>query len=122
MTQSTDTTTPPAKPVRVQLRRIKGWRMPANTVKVDRSTRYGNPFTVEWARHSGYAGTEAQLTATCLWEFRMAIETREPGFTKLVSSLDALRGKNLACWCSPEKACHADVLLWIVSKDAADPA
>ena len=29
-------------PVRVQLRRTKGWRMPENTVKVDRTTRYGN--------------------------------------------------------------------------------
>ncbi|MBF9653902.1 DUF4326 domain-containing protein, partial [Streptococcus pseudopneumoniae] len=33
-------------PVRIQLRRTKGWRMPANTVKVDRTTIYGNPFRV----------------------------------------------------------------------------
>lgn len=31
-------------PVRVQLSRRAGWRMPENTVKVDRSTRFGNPF------------------------------------------------------------------------------
>lgn len=30
-------------PHRVQLSRKKGWRMPPNTVKVDRSTRWGNP-------------------------------------------------------------------------------
>src|SRR5690606_7826441 len=29
---------------RVQLSRRKGWRMPPNTVKVDRSTRWGNPY------------------------------------------------------------------------------
>lgn len=29
---------------RIQLSRQKGWRMPENTVKVDRSTRWGNPF------------------------------------------------------------------------------
>jgi hypothetical protein len=32
-------------PVRVQLSRKKGWKMPENTVKVDRSTRFGNPIT-----------------------------------------------------------------------------
>lgn len=33
-------------PTRIQLSRSKGWRMPANTVKVDRSTRWGNPWKV----------------------------------------------------------------------------
>ena len=32
---------------RIQLRRTKGWRMPANTLKVDRSTIFGNPFISE---------------------------------------------------------------------------
>lgn len=34
-------------PVRVQLKRTKGWRMPENTVKVDRTTKWGNPFRLE---------------------------------------------------------------------------
>jgi hypothetical protein len=33
-----------AVPRRLQLQRSKGWRMPANTVKVDRSTLFGSPF------------------------------------------------------------------------------
>lgn len=33
-----------AMPKRVQLQRGKGWRMPPNTRKVDRSTAFGNPF------------------------------------------------------------------------------
>lgn len=36
-----------ARPVRIQLRRTKGWRMPPNTVKVDRSTVFGNPCTCQ---------------------------------------------------------------------------
>ena len=32
-----------AGPRRVQLRRSKGWTMPPDTVKVDRTTRWGNP-------------------------------------------------------------------------------
>jgi hypothetical protein len=34
------------KPVRIQRRRAKGWRLPDNTVVVDRSTPWGNPFVV----------------------------------------------------------------------------
>jgi hypothetical protein len=30
------------QPQRIQLKRTKGWRMPANTVKVDRTTRWAN--------------------------------------------------------------------------------
>lgn len=30
-------------PKRIRLSRAKGWRMPVNTVKVDRSTKWGNP-------------------------------------------------------------------------------
>ena len=33
-------------PQRIQLKRTKGWRMPDDTVKVDRSSRWGNPFVV----------------------------------------------------------------------------
>ena len=33
-------------PKRIQLSRKKGWRMPPNTVKVDRSTKWGNPFII----------------------------------------------------------------------------
>jgi hypothetical protein len=33
-------------PERIQLSRAKGWRMPPNTVKVDRSTVYGNPWGI----------------------------------------------------------------------------
>lgn len=32
------------RPIRIQLSRAKGWKMPENTVKVDRSTKWGNPW------------------------------------------------------------------------------
>lgn len=34
-------------PQRLQLRRTKGWRIPPGAVKVDRSTRWGNPFAAD---------------------------------------------------------------------------
>ena len=38
--------TPSVQPQRIQLSRRAGWKMPPNTVKVDRSTKWGNPFIV----------------------------------------------------------------------------
>ncbi|WP_425065571.1 DUF4326 domain-containing protein [Reyranella sp.] len=38
-------------PHRIQLSRAKGWRMPANAVKVDRTTRWGNPFDFRRAEY-----------------------------------------------------------------------
>lgn len=35
-----------SKPVRIQRKRTKGWKMPANTVYVGRPTKWGNPFVV----------------------------------------------------------------------------
>ena len=34
------------KPIRIQRKRTKGWRMPANTVYVGRPSKFGNPFTL----------------------------------------------------------------------------
>lgn len=31
-------------PERIQLKRVKGWRLPEGAVKVDRATKWGNPF------------------------------------------------------------------------------
>jgi hypothetical protein len=44
-------------PERIRLSRGKGWRMPPNTVKVDRSTRWGNPFRAGDIVHRGLAFT-----------------------------------------------------------------
>lgn len=110
-------------PQRIQLKRIKGWRMPANTMKVDRSTIYGNPFGSEartpkeavamfedwltdphWKQHAG--ASYPSFIAKQLEERRREV----------LSSLPCLRGFNLGCWCAmPEEGepdvCHGVVLL-----------
>jgi hypothetical protein len=86
-------------PERIQLKRTKGWRMPENTVKVDRTTRWGNPFPVEWFDGDAARAVEA---------FRAFVN---PGSPLAVSIPLNLRGKNLACWCALDAPCHADVLL-----------
>lgn len=84
-------------PQRIQLKRTKGWRMPENTVKVDRTTKWGNPWTFE---NSGNVHPV----------MRFACETAP------LMDLSPLRGKNLACWCKPNAECHADILLELANK------
>lgn len=92
-------------PERIQLRRTKGWRMPPNTVKVDRSTEWGNPFSV----------TPEYSAEDAVRDFRSYVEG---GLLNGVGyPLTALRGKNLACWCKPGEPCHADVLLEMANAD-----
>ena len=58
------------RPTRAQLRRTKGWRMPPNTVKVDRSTRWGNPYPVG----SMSLGTRVTDAADAVRRFRKHLE------------------------------------------------
>ena len=103
-------------PVRIQLRCTKGWRMPPNTVKVDRATKWGNPFRVGDVKHFGpaYSGRDelietpehaCRLFRAHMFNLRSATELIAP-----------LRGKNLACWCPLDAPCHADVLLELANK------
>jgi hypothetical protein len=63
--------------------------MPPNTVKVDRTTKWGNPHRcTPWMDVA---------------RFRKDVAPNLP--------ITELRGKNLACWCKPGEPCHADVLL-----------
>lgn len=98
------------KPKRIQLSRKKGWRMPANTVKVTRPGKWGNPFVVQFDPHADYS---PQNACEAVKIFRESI-----GGLKRLAIREELRGKNLACWCSTEPGtfCHADVLLEIANK------
>lgn len=86
--------------------------MPPNTVKVDRSTRWGNPFVV------GKHGTAEQ----CVHLFQMLscgyfavdkdnLEEQRRSLAVLKHAREQLAGQNLACWCKPGKPCHVDTLL-----------
>lgn len=108
-------------PVRIQMKRTKGWRMPPNTVKVDRTTKWGNPFTAEGAREAGYLGDAGELSARCVsafrvwlgrhWQINWAGSESAARRGAILEGIAELRGKNLACWCPLDKPCHADVLL-----------
>jgi len=115
-------------PVRVQLRRTKGWRMPENTVSVARPGRFGNPFTLEGCRDAGYHGDDTVIARRCVEAFRVWLgpmwrnnwdgDESELKRAALLAGMPALRGKNLACWCKPGDPCHADALLELANGPA----
>lgn len=94
--------------------------MPVNTVVVDRTTKWGNPFVI---------GQRGMTRAECLYSYRALFAGFinvscgvEPGIQELYfayvkQNIHRLRGKNLACWCplvdkdGNHVPCHADVLL-----------
>ncbi|MCL2092991.1 MAG: DUF4326 domain-containing protein [Treponema sp.] len=87
-------------PKRIQRKRTKGWRMPPDTIYVGRGSRWGNPFT----------GPNAVKQFE---ELMMANNKARTNYMQML--IDQLRGKDLACWCSLEKPCHADILLMLAN-------
>jgi hypothetical protein len=97
-------------PERIQLRRVKGWRMPENTVKVDRTTMWGNRWQIgSWSNTLGRE-VETVQEAIDLYRRLMWVQPHETAWVR-----ERLRGKNLACWRKPGEPCHADVLLEIAN-------
>ena len=90
------------EPKRIQRKRTKGWRMPEGAVYVGRPTDFGNP-------HS-FIGSTPEI-ATKLFEEHLLTE---PGLLEL--AIKKLKGKDLACFCPLNQACHADILLRYVNR------
>ena len=113
-------------PKRIKLSRAKGWRLPPHTVKVDRTTRFGNPYVIgspidmKQVRRWGWnispggqcivCGDAAQAVA----KFRHALfwDSAIHDFVR-----NELSGKDLACWCELDQPCHADALMEIANSD-----
>lgn len=109
---------------RIQRKRTKGWKMPANTVAVCRPGYWGNPFAVSvfGLEHAirlyrdmvrGFWNVRALDVphAIAATELRDGWLRRFQGEHPLEAARVVLRGKNLACWCPLDQPCHADVLL-----------
>jgi Domain of unknown function (DUF4326) len=124
-------------PERMQLRRSRGWRKPADTIAVVRPSKWGNPFTA------------AEHGALAVARFRRLLADRRdapaPNARHPYPSDEQIRaelaGHDLACWCPlPVRrrdgvtalaaplgiavpahidGCHADVLLRVV--DGGEP-
>lgn len=129
-------------PRRIQLRRTKGWRMPPNTVKVDRTTKWGNPYMVErvsgqlWETRFRPHGLRGIIHPSKNDAAKQAVDMFRAG-PALHMELGPLRGKNQACWCNlcdvhkdgkplgveclDCSPCHADVTLELANAPPAEP-
>lgn len=90
--------------------------MPENTVKVDRSTVWGNPFRigdrVQAAPDLPVAVCFSQAEAVDAYRQLLELPMMSAFRVQIITNL---RGKNLACWCKLGSPCHADVLLEIAN-------
>src|SRR6185369_5861865 len=89
-------------PERIQRKRIKGWKMPANTVSVCRPGRWGNPRRV--GMYKNYDAAEAVydyrrwLDRAIGTESWCSVYGKPPTCEEIRAELG---GKNLACFCQP---------------------
>lgn len=105
-------------PLRIQRKRVKGWKMPANTVNCTRPGRNGNHYvvwkddddlwTVSWrgCHYMPKENTKEAALAFAVEKFRDDIETEGPHNYLFVDPVPThsdiirdLRGHNLACFC-----------------------
>lgn len=97
-------------PIRIQRKRIKGWRMPENTVSITRPGKFGNPFKIGlW---SEYLGRKCEDIGDCIVSFEKKVNGSY-SFKRIIKR--ELKGKDLACWYKEGDPCHADILLEIAN-------
>lgn len=110
-------------PKRFQLSRRAGWRMPPNSVKCDRTTKFGNPFMVaDYGQPEAVASFRTLMTCE-----EVDIQARWPERAgelmawrrRILENLDALTGSDLGCWCRLDQPCHVEVLLDLANRDRA---
>ncbi len=89
--------------------------MPDNAVYVGRPTKFGNPFPL-----SDYDGFDNGRDL-CLEDFIVGLQNPQehPWADWILKHAGELKGKDLACWCSIDQACHADVLLALANHGEA---
>jgi hypothetical protein len=93
-------------PVRLQQKRVKGWRKPQNAVVISRPSKWGNPFHID-AEHDRSAVVRM---------FREWIAGSDPAAVKMRNEIGELRGKDLLCFCPAGGICHGDVLLEMANR------
>lgn len=95
---------------RIQRKRTKGWKAPADAVYVGRPTMWGNRWQIgTW---SNTLGRKVETIAEAVDLYRRLMWT-EPHHHAWIR--ENLRGRTLMCWCALDQPCHADVLLEIAN-------
>jgi hypothetical protein len=110
-------------PVRIQRKREKGWRKPANCRCVTRPGVFGNPFTTaEYFRW--WLEQNAVVVSGLTWGWLPLTPEMAKRLDRLreiiLARLPELKGLDLACYCDPDADCHADVLLELANESEGE--
>ena len=93
-------------PRRIQRKRTRDWRMPANTVYVGRPSRWGNPYIV-----GKHAATAEACVALFIerYEHNADYRARVRGSSLARTWLAGVRlvyhAMQMCCWCGPTRPC-----------------
>lgn len=108
-------------------------RLPKNASLVGRPSRWGNPYRVEFRASDKWvvvrtwadgdmtharAATKNEAAAEACKLFRFWLTLTPEGREVLAKARVELKGRRLACYCSLDAPCHADVLAELVNGDA----
>lgn len=104
---------------RVQRSRRAGSRLVAGAVCVSRPPAFCNPFLTASAFREWLASGKIDWTATTAWAHYLKERDYQMRREYILANINTLRGKPLACWCSLDKACHADVLIELANGPTA---
>lgn len=117
---------------RIQRKRTPGWRKPEGAVIVDRTSRFGNPFTVADAIEAEYSNPRravvshfrAWLEGHADYQDVYKVGGRVLDRRRILAELPSLKGKDLVCPCpSPEDGgqdhCHARVLMELANAEVS---
>lgn len=111
---------------RIQMSRKVAWRAQnPNAVKVDRSTRHGNPFRIGHSvALSWMAGGREQTGHIAAEDASQAVAYFRDWMNGVVDVVGRdrppvwpLAAYDLACWCALDQPCHADVLLELANTE-----
>lgn len=139
MDASSESTMASGQPVRLQIRRTKGFRLQESSlrinsrlaVKVDRCSPFGNPFEIGTLGRTGAVEAFRRLISGDMSEAELRGHSESLGrhddghylrsvCNNIRLNIGSLRGKNLACWCRLDWPCHGDVLLQFADSQELD--
>lgn len=113
------------RPMRIQRKRTKGWKKPLNTVCVDRTSKWGNPFRVGSLIPNDlyFIATEVLretqgLTHEMEHTYRLTLDDVLNCYKLYLDlciaskklNIEELRNKNLACFCPLTQRCHIEII------------
>jgi len=108
-------------PIRIQLKRTKGWRKPEGAIVVSRPSKFGNPYKAGqppplWPKGRPFTVQDAVDCYTLMVAVGYQ-HRKEPGTSIVRMAMEELAGHDLACWCpltypdGTPHPCHANLLL-----------